>query len=333
MKKLASTLFFTIFSFILAISQNLSDGLLLHYNFNGNANDISGNGMNATVYGASLTGDRNGNPNSAYYFDGVDDFIQLPNESLLKPQLPVSFSAITYLDPSDNDYPIIRTDISEDIFYGCWLNLTDHLNIEVGYGSGNVGSTSYSDKVSFVTEISLKPNNWYHIVAVIESKNDIRVWVDGINQTGEYVGLALNDEIYYNSSPTSGAIGVMDYYFMDPYYFKGIISDVRLWNRVLTDIEIDLLFDSMLNVQSNESNFQNLINIYPNPSNGNVTLLLNSEKPLNIELYDITGKVILQFTNYRASELKINNLNQGLYFVKVQDEAIQTTQKIIVTKD
>jgi hypothetical protein len=196
MKKLAFILFFAILSLTFAICQNLSDGLLLHYDFNSNATDVSGNNMHGTVFGATLTSDRNGNLNSAYYFDGVDDYIELPNNNFLKPQLPVTFSAIVYLNPSDSDFPIIRTDISEDVFYGCWLNLTDHLNVEVGYGSGNLGSTSYSDKVSFVTEVSLKPNYWYHIVAVIESKNDIRVWVDGVNQTGEYVGLATNDEVF-----------------------------------------------------------------------------------------------------------------------------------------
>jgi hypothetical protein len=125
----------------------------------------------------------------------------------------------------------------------------------------------------------------------------------------------------------------MDYAFMNPYYFSGIISDVRLWNRELTNSEVDLLFDSMLNVQRNISNFQNLINIYPNPSNGDFTLLLNSDKSLNIELYDITGKIILQVKDYRGSELKINNLNQGMYFVKVQNDTTQTTQKIIVNKN
>lgn len=48
------------------------------YPFNGNANDESANSNNGTVVGATLTSDRNGLANSAYSFDGINDFIQIP---------------------------------------------------------------------------------------------------------------------------------------------------------------------------------------------------------------------------------------------------------------
>jgi hypothetical protein len=55
----------------------VSSGLIAHYCFDGNANDAIGS-RHCTVYGARLTTDRNGNANSAYEFDGVDDYLQLP---------------------------------------------------------------------------------------------------------------------------------------------------------------------------------------------------------------------------------------------------------------
>ena len=59
----------------------LTNGLIAYYPFNGNANDASGNGNNGTVYGATLTADRFGNPNSAYYFNGTNNYITaaIPN--------------------------------------------------------------------------------------------------------------------------------------------------------------------------------------------------------------------------------------------------------------
>ena len=45
---------------------NLQNGLVAYYPFCGNANDISGNGNNGIVNGATLTTDRFGNSNSAY---------------------------------------------------------------------------------------------------------------------------------------------------------------------------------------------------------------------------------------------------------------------------
>ncbi len=56
----------------------LTNGLVLYYPFDGNANDASGNGNNGTVEGATLTTDRFGNPNSAYYFNGVNNDILVP---------------------------------------------------------------------------------------------------------------------------------------------------------------------------------------------------------------------------------------------------------------
>ena len=51
-----------------------TDSLVGWYPFNGNANDESGNGNNGTVNGASLDTNRFGDANSAYDFDGIDDY-------------------------------------------------------------------------------------------------------------------------------------------------------------------------------------------------------------------------------------------------------------------
>ena len=51
---------------------SIENNLIAFFPFNGNANDESGNGNNGTVNGASLTTDRFGNSNSAYYFDGIE---------------------------------------------------------------------------------------------------------------------------------------------------------------------------------------------------------------------------------------------------------------------
>ena len=55
--------------------QNLGDGLVAYYPFNGNANDESGNGNDGEVMGATLAVDRFGTANSAYNFDGDKDVI------------------------------------------------------------------------------------------------------------------------------------------------------------------------------------------------------------------------------------------------------------------
>ena len=57
------------------------DGLIGAYFFNGSAADSSGNGNDGFVNGAETSFDRFGNANSAYRFDGIDDFIRIESSS------------------------------------------------------------------------------------------------------------------------------------------------------------------------------------------------------------------------------------------------------------
>src|SRR5579885_2166404 len=60
---------------------NLTQGLVAYYPFNGNAKDASGNGHDGILHnGPTLTTDRFGNQQSAYYFDGVDDYISVADD-------------------------------------------------------------------------------------------------------------------------------------------------------------------------------------------------------------------------------------------------------------
>ena len=60
----------------------LKQGLVAYYPFNGNANDESVNSNHGTVSGATLTTDRNGSAGRAYHFDGVNDWVDVTNNSM-----------------------------------------------------------------------------------------------------------------------------------------------------------------------------------------------------------------------------------------------------------
>ena len=57
----------------------LERGLVGWWKFDGDATDSTGNGNDGTVNGATLTTDRHGEANSAYSFDGVNDYIETPS--------------------------------------------------------------------------------------------------------------------------------------------------------------------------------------------------------------------------------------------------------------
>ncbi|MGB3007908.1 MAG: LamG domain-containing protein, partial [Chitinophagaceae bacterium] len=71
-----------------------SESMVAYYPFNGNANDETGNGNNSTYIGTgvTLTTDRYGNANKAYYFDGAaGSYIRIPADNFPATNRTISF--------------------------------------------------------------------------------------------------------------------------------------------------------------------------------------------------------------------------------------------------
>ena len=144
---------------------DLSDGLVAHYSFSGNADDESGNGNDGTVFGATLTTDRFGNPNSAYSFDGINDYIVLPNESSFD---LTEFSIVMWVKVPD--YSKENWLISKGFYFG---NYTMRINEE---GSSYAGRPIYVHQIpsgNSVSPIDLVavPLNEYFQIAVTFAGN------------------------------------------------------------------------------------------------------------------------------------------------------------------
>ena len=73
------------------------------------------------------------------------------------------------------------------------------------------------------------------------------------------------------------------------------------------------------------------ISIYPNPNNGQF-YVTTSENDVNIAVYTVDGKVILN--NLKITEnnqlINLSNVETGVYFVKVSNETIQNTVRLII---
>ena len=74
--------------------------LVLYLPFNGNANDTSGNNYNGVVNGAVLAAGADNQPNTAYYFNGINNSIIIPNIAVLDGKLK-AFTVLIRLYPMD----------------------------------------------------------------------------------------------------------------------------------------------------------------------------------------------------------------------------------------
>ena len=77
MRKFASILIFSIFMLTSASAPSAFADIMAYYPFNSNSNDESGYGHDGTVFEAMPAEDMDGNPNSAYFFDGINDWISV----------------------------------------------------------------------------------------------------------------------------------------------------------------------------------------------------------------------------------------------------------------
>jgi len=105
------------------------------YSFSGNAEDESINSNHGTAIGACLTYDRDGNYNSAYRFDGVDDYIDIGNDLSLKPFFPMTISCWINVHVATCQV-IFTNNFDHDYYYGIWLGISQAGFPAISYGNG-----------------------------------------------------------------------------------------------------------------------------------------------------------------------------------------------------
>lgn len=206
------------------------EGLVAYYPFNSNANDESGHGNDGAVYGATLTTDRKGNSNSAYLFDGVDDYISVPNSPSLCPTSEVTVSGWMKVADLDRRQVLIDKRINFNTSpYNSYCIVSSNLNPQ----KWQAVVTTYSDYVWAYDDVEIEVNKWAHIVLRYDG-SDISIFVNGSLK---------------NSTPRTGDITYsnMDLFIgttaQNTNFAKGVIDDIRIYDRALSDEEIQLLFN------------------------------------------------------------------------------------------
>ena len=72
------------------------------------------------------------------------------------------------------------------------------------------------------------------------------------------------------------------------------------------------------------------LSLYPNPvTNGKVYISSKNDLEKEIIIFDILGKKVLQ-TRLSTKELNISDLVPGVYIIKISEERISATRKLIV---
>lgn len=92
--------------------------------------------------------------------------------------------------------------------------------------------------------------------------------------------------------------------------------------------------DFVINGTLSNQNFEmNNVVVYPNPSKGIFNISLGNIQPTAIDVYDLTGKVILSKSAIQSSNIEtsidLSNAATGIYFVKISANNQSTVKRII----
>lgn len=239
MKSFFVVLTFLVLNCFQSFSQvNLSNGLVGYFPFSGNANDASGNNHHGVLQNSiQLTSDRFGNLNSAFLFDGVDDYIAV-NDNMGNFSTP-HFSLVLWFKTSSNSLQNLigkrnfgptngqqcQFFINYPPFPGIGSNIISNQNV------CSVGITSSTSYINSNTDICL--GRWYSAIITFDGSFH-NIYINGVLVRS--VATSFNTMAQCNSELRFG-----NWWQDDLIPFNGVMDDIRWYNRPLNEDEIQVL--------------------------------------------------------------------------------------------
>ncbi len=197
------------------------------YSFSGNTLDNSGNGHDGTLHGATYTTDRFGTENSALSFDGVDDYVDLPNLGLSG-----AVSVSGWFSFSGDIWP------HHIALLGQATSYQERWQLGVSNQEVFWYDRRGSDNSPYKIERETESNVWHNLVAVVSADSDSPTKV-GLYMDGNYLGSVSSRG--FQDMGNDYQIGS----FFTEWgweYSLGMIDDINIYDHALTNEEIQDLY-------------------------------------------------------------------------------------------
>ncbi|MBF0286862.1 MAG: Ig-like domain-containing protein [SAR324 cluster bacterium] len=216
--------------------------LVAFYPFDGNFQDVSGNGNHGTIASSSTaptlaSTNWAGKLHNGYDFDGIDDEFDLPQSTSLN----LGNQSLTWMAWVKLD---TYTTGSNSIILSSRDNTNGYLLSIIGSGAGSTGQVNFGDSTSVISTSVIPLNTWTHITATLDYQggdaNVAKVYVNGIleSQISNMPDSGTWTEgIEIGGRPVAGA----------DFNFDGLIDDVRIYNTALSAEQIQQFASSLDN--------------------------------------------------------------------------------------
>lgn len=224
------------------------------------------------------------------------------------------------------------------------------------YKTEDGGTTNWVQKTSpggLINTIAIHPNDPDRVAVAVTGSNKVRVSVDG-GDTWQTVNSGLPNfsalAVVWDDSADNGLYMGMDYgiYYIDDTYTNWQPWNYNLPNVIINELEINYAddkiyagtygrgvwaaprFDPALSVD--EILGENELTIFPNPANTEVNIVIKEPIEADIQVFDITGKLVIYEANTTIANRHIVNvasLKQGVYFVRINTNRGTVTKKLL----
>lgn len=217
---------------------NLNQGLIGYFPFNGDANDRSGFNNNPTYNSGTLAADRFGNPNQAYWFNGINNNMTIPGAAGLNTATAMSIAL--YFNPETTNLATLVGKIDYTNGNGTQFQVAINWSVYPGVLFGiNNPADNCADQInvnsSYVnTGGSLPINQWYCLACTYDQGVQ-KIYLNGVliqQKTTPFTTL---------KQCTNSDIQIGTWWMGGQQRFQGRIDDVRIYNRALNQAEVTAL--------------------------------------------------------------------------------------------
>lgn len=292
--------------------------LIAYYPFSGNANDASGNQLNGLTSGARLVPDFKGNPSSAYFFDGVNDYIRVSASPVLNFQDAITVSAWF----KASQFPERESFL---ISHGSWQNRWKISFTPERKLRWTINSTSGVIR-DLDSQNIIEPDSVYHVVATYDG-NLMAIYINGVLNAYTFMSGKMR------TTTLALTIGQM---LPDnqEYNFNGIIDEVKLYDVGLTPNTVWDLYNQGLTTAA--KNFANatVLSLSPNPVSDQLTIQLPDKIDNNtiLTIYTIDGhlvNIIKIIPGNKKLILNTSNWHVGTYIATLNSKTDVSINKFI----
>ena len=302
---------------------SINDGAIACYNFDGNANNATYLNLDGTVMGNTTQSlGYNEVANSAYYFDGVEDYIIAGNHQTYNNNIDVGLTLSAWINvavAATADGDVIsqwNNTLSNDAFILMYRGVTKQMLFGVGNG------LSAANGVSTPTN-SIVDTTWYYVTATWDTSGAHRIYLNG------NLSVTQNLASFKNINHTSDAAVWIGGQSNNIRYFNGAIDNVKIYGRALNPVEVNELyqFSACENFVTESKELPNSkMLLYPNPANSILNIHLESNSENVFFIYDLQGKqIIKQNSKGGDCSIDIKNLMSGAYLLRAENNnGIQT---------